>query len=39
MVKGFDVLKIDDRRTNPARWVHQRELNVQTQPDYFDFGW
>ncbi|MET7295086.1 hypothetical protein ABZS79_23630 [Streptomyces griseoloalbus] len=36
MAKGFDVLKIDDRRTDPARWVHMRELNVQTQPDYFD---
>ncbi|WP_031106903.1 LVIVD repeat-containing protein [Streptomyces sp. NRRL S-146] len=34
--RGFDVLKIDDRRTDPARRVHQRELNVQTQPDYFD---
>ncbi|WMX62645.1 LVIVD repeat-containing protein [Streptomyces collinus] len=34
--RGFDVLKIKDRRTDPARWVHQRELNVQTQPDYFD---
>ncbi|MEY9989372.1 hypothetical protein ABIE67_001404 [Streptomyces sp. V4I8] len=36
MARGFDVLKIDDRRTAPARWVHLRELNVQTQPDYFD---
>jgi len=36
MVKGFDVLKIDDRRTDPARWVRLDELNVQTQPDYFD---
>ncbi|MFD7439419.1 LVIVD repeat-containing protein [Streptomyces sp. NPDC059861] len=36
LVKGFDVLKIDDRRTDPARWVKLRELNVQTQPDYFD---
>ncbi|GGS53360.1 LVIVD repeat-containing protein [Streptomyces violaceus] len=34
--RGFDVLKIDDRRTAPARSVHLRELNVQTQPDYFD---
>ncbi|GGY37869.1 LVIVD repeat-containing protein [Streptomyces djakartensis] len=33
--RGFDVLRIDDRRTAPARWVHMRELNVQTQPDYF----
>ncbi|MEU9336130.1 hypothetical protein AB0D49_23605 [Streptomyces sp. NPDC048290] len=36
MAKGFDVLKLSDRRTDPARWVHLRELNVQTQPDYFD---
>ena len=36
IAKGFDVLKIDDRRTDPARGVHMRELNVQTQPDYFD---
>ncbi|MGW1541674.1 LVIVD repeat-containing protein [Streptomyces sp. NPDC002309] len=36
LVKGFDVLKLDDRRTDPARWVKLRELNVQTQPDYFD---
>ncbi len=34
--RGFDVLKIDDRRTAPARWVHMRELDVQTRPDYFD---
>ncbi|WP_128430076.1 LVIVD repeat-containing protein [Streptomyces cyaneus] len=36
IARGFDVLKIDDRRTAPARWVQLRELNVQTQPDYFD---
>ncbi|MFC5955004.1 LVIVD repeat-containing protein [Streptomyces pratens] len=36
IAKGFDVLKIDDRRTDPARGVHLRELNAQTQPDYFD---
>ncbi|MFE2041881.1 LVIVD repeat-containing protein [Streptomyces sp. NPDC059477] len=36
MAKGFDVLKLNDRRTDPARWVQLRELNVQTQPDYFD---
>lgn len=35
IAKGFDVLKISDRRTDPAKWVHLRELNVQTQPDYF----
>jgi len=28
--------QLDDRRTAPARKVHLRELNVQTQPDYFD---
>lgn len=39
LVKGFDVLKINDRRTDPAKWVHLRELNVQTQPDYFGFNW
>ncbi|QGV81899.1 LVIVD repeat-containing protein [Streptomyces ficellus] len=36
MVKGFDVLKLDDRRTDPAKRVRMHELNVQTQPDYFD---
>ncbi|MEV8552240.1 hypothetical protein AB0L04_20720 [Streptomyces glaucescens] len=36
MVKGFDVLRIDDRRTDPAQRVRLDELNVQTQPDYFD---
>jgi len=35
IAKGLDVLKIDDRRTDPARRIHLRELNVQTQPDYF----
>ncbi|MES4903967.1 MULTISPECIES: hypothetical protein [unclassified Streptomyces] len=34
IAKGFDVLKIDDRRTDGARSVRLRELNVQTQPDY-----
>jgi len=34
---GFDVLKIDDRRTDPAKWIRLDKLNVQTQPDYF--GW
>ncbi|NNN29108.1 hypothetical protein HLK59_01810 [Streptomyces sp. S3(2020)] len=34
--KGFDVLKIKDRRTDAAKWVRLGELNVQTQPDYFD---
>ncbi len=36
MAKGLDVLKINDKRTQPARRVHLGELNVQTQPDYFD---
>ncbi|MEU9605501.1 hypothetical protein [Streptomyces sp. NPDC048057] len=36
MVKGLDVLKINDRRTDPAKRVWLDELNVQTQPDYFD---
>ncbi|MGW5102356.1 LVIVD repeat-containing protein [Streptomyces sp. NPDC004100] len=36
IVKGLDVLKLDDRRTDPARRVHLPGLNVQTQPDYFD---
>ncbi|GAA3799265.1 LVIVD repeat-containing protein [Streptomyces phyllanthi] len=35
ITKGFDVLKLNDRRTDPARWVRLNELNVQTQPDYF----
>ncbi|MGW5054583.1 LVIVD repeat-containing protein [Actinokineospora sp. NPDC004072] len=29
--KGFDVLQINDPRTNPARGVRMTELNVQTQ--------
>ncbi|WP_405651321.1 LVIVD repeat-containing protein [Streptomyces sp. RK9] len=37
MVKGFDVLKLNDKRTKPAERVRMHELNVQTQPDYF--GW
>ncbi|MFI6287790.1 LVIVD repeat-containing protein [Streptomyces sp. NPDC051018] len=36
MAKGLDVLKINDRRTDPAKKVRLSELNVQTQPDYFD---
>jgi hypothetical protein len=31
---GFDVLRIDDPRTDSARHVHLDELNVQTQPTY-----
>ena len=30
------MLKLDDRRTDPAKRVRLHELNVQTQPDYFD---
>ncbi|MGA5166750.1 MULTISPECIES: LVIVD repeat-containing protein [Streptomyces] len=42
-IKGLDVLRLDDRRTDPAKRVRMHELNVQTQPDYFedfddDFG-
>jgi hypothetical protein len=36
IAKGFDVLKLDDRRTDPAKRLRMHELNVQTQPDYFD---
>lgn len=36
MAKGFDVLRIDDRRTDAGKRVRMDELNVQTQPDYFD---
>ncbi|MFE9249133.1 LVIVD repeat-containing protein [Streptomyces sp. NPDC007088] len=36
IAKGFDVLRIDDRRTDPAKRIKLGELNVQTQPDYFD---
>lgn len=30
------MLKLDDRRTDPAERVELDELNAQTQPDYFD---
>ncbi|GAA1376480.1 LVIVD repeat-containing protein [Streptomyces beijiangensis] len=36
IAKGFDVLKLSDRRTDPAKRVRLDELNVQTQPEYFD---
>ncbi|MFF2509315.1 LVIVD repeat-containing protein [Streptomyces sp. NPDC058067] len=36
IAKGFDVLKVSDRLTDPAEKVRVDELNVQTQPDYFD---
>ncbi|MFD7130701.1 LVIVD repeat-containing protein [Streptomyces sp. NPDC059894] len=35
IAKGLDVLRIDDRRTDPAQRVRLPELNAQTQPDYF----
>lgn len=36
MAMGLDVLKIDDKRVKAAERVRLGELNVQTQPDYFD---
>ncbi|MFE9852445.1 LVIVD repeat-containing protein [Streptomyces sp. NPDC005576] len=36
IAKGLDVLALHDRRTDPAKRVRLDELNVQTQPDYFD---
>ncbi|MFB7736098.1 LVIVD repeat-containing protein [Streptomyces sp. NPDC056112] len=36
IAKGFDVLKLNDRRTDPARKIHLDQLNVQSQPEYFD---
>ncbi|MFI5759164.1 LVIVD repeat-containing protein [Streptomyces sp. NPDC051569] len=36
IAKGFDVLKLDDYRTDLAKLIHLDELNVQTQPDYFN---
>ncbi|MFI8962468.1 LVIVD repeat-containing protein [Streptomyces sp. NPDC053493] len=35
LVKGFDVLKLSDKRTDKAERIRMDELNVQTQPDYF----
>ena len=32
--KGFDVISINDPRTNPAKHVRMDELNVQTQGSY-----
>ncbi|GIH89721.1 LVIVD repeat-containing protein [Planobispora siamensis] len=38
--KGFDVVKINDRRTDPARHVRVDRLNVQTQESYHGHhGW
>ncbi|MEU3991115.1 hypothetical protein AB0F24_22530 [Streptomyces platensis] len=34
IAKGFDILALDDRRTDSAQSVRLRELNAQTQPDY-----
>ncbi|MFD3695438.1 LVIVD repeat-containing protein [Streptomyces sp. NPDC058646] len=34
IAKGLDVLRLDDRRTDSAKWVRMDRLNVQTQPDY-----
>ncbi|WP_066949289.1 LVIVD repeat-containing protein [Streptomyces lushanensis] len=36
IAKGFDVLQLDDRRTDSAKKVRMDGLNVQTQPDYFE---
>ncbi|MFF5209339.1 LVIVD repeat-containing protein [Streptosporangium sp. NPDC000396] len=35
---GFDVIKINDRRTDSARSVHLDRLNVQTQASYRERG-
>ncbi|MEU3405893.1 hypothetical protein ABZ766_18410 [Streptomyces sp. NPDC006670] len=34
IVKGLDVLRLDDRRTDPAKRVWMDRLNVQSQPEY-----
>ncbi|KJY27184.1 hypothetical protein VR46_39370, partial [Streptomyces sp. NRRL S-444] len=34
IAKGFDVLRIDDWRTDGAKWVRMDRLNVQSQPEY-----
>ncbi|WP_343046167.1 hypothetical protein [Nonomuraea typhae] len=39
IARGFDVLKVDDRRTNPANRVRVPLLNVQTQSRYPERGW
>jgi LVIVD repeat len=38
IVKGFDVLKINDERVKGAEKVRMDELNVQTQPKYVGNG-
>ncbi|MGW0900213.1 LVIVD repeat-containing protein, partial [Streptomyces goshikiensis] len=37
IVKGLDVLRLDDWRTESAKWVWMDRLNVQSQPDYRDY--
>lgn len=34
IAKGFDVLRLDDWRTESAKWVWMDRLNVQSQPEY-----
>ncbi|MEU3724269.1 hypothetical protein [Streptomyces sp. NPDC031705] len=34
IVKGLDVLRLDDWRTESAKWVWMDRLNVQSQPAY-----
>ncbi|MEU8433105.1 hypothetical protein AB0F18_09325 [Streptomyces sp. NPDC029216] len=34
IVKGLDVLRLDDRRTDSAKRVWMDRLNVQSQPEY-----
>ncbi|MFG2617662.1 LVIVD repeat-containing protein [Streptomyces sp. NPDC048507] len=34
IAKGLDVLRLDDRRTEAAKWVRMDRLNVQSQPEY-----
>ncbi|MFF4496956.1 LVIVD repeat-containing protein [Streptomyces sp. NPDC001546] len=34
IVKGLDVLRLDDRRTDSAKRVRMDRLNVQSQPEY-----
>ncbi|MFE3995121.1 LVIVD repeat-containing protein [Streptomyces goshikiensis] len=37
IVKGLDVLRLDDWRTESAKQVWMDRLNVQSQPDYRDY--
>ncbi|MEV7521202.1 hypothetical protein [Streptomyces sp. NPDC091371] len=34
IAKGLDVLRLDDWRTESAKWVWMERLNVQSQPEY-----